>query len=136
MQTRTLFLFEKLRNEHSPAFAIVNTFMLRNADEQRGLVSVRDDGKRYFRSLQIELNRGAEKDSKEAHKDGSRALATGERLGGGNNSTGRLLALETNESLVHGKESTKLSKGDRSTGLYPTIHDPCTCPTYNPESSS
>jgi hypothetical protein len=118
MQTRTLFLFEKLRNEHSSAFATVDTFMLRNADEQRPLDSVRDDGKRFFRSLQIELNLGAEKGSKEAQKRGSRALATGERIGGGNDSRitilskGRLLALETNESLVHGKESTKLSKGD------------------------
>jgi hypothetical protein len=84
MQTRTLFLFEKLRNEHSSAFAMVDAFMLRNADEQRQLDSVRDDGKRYFRSPQIELNLGAEKGSKEAQKRGSRALATGERLWRGN----------------------------------------------------
>jgi hypothetical protein len=84
MQTKTLCLFEKLRNEHSSAFAIVDAFMLRNADEQRQLDSVRDDGKRYFQSLQIELNLGAEKGSKEAQKRGSQALATGERLGGGN----------------------------------------------------
>jgi hypothetical protein len=65
---------------------MVDTFMLRNADEHRRLDSVRDDGKRYFRSLQIELNLGVEKGSKEAQKRGSRALGTGERLGGGNDS--------------------------------------------------
>jgi hypothetical protein len=86
LQTRTHFLFEKLRNEHSSAFAMVDTFMLRNADEQRRLDSVRDDGKRYFRSLQIELNPGAEKGLKEAQKRKSRALATGERTGRGNDS--------------------------------------------------